>query len=82
MDRSRSPRAGKSRPERCGSRSDPTPSEFSCRNRLTAEAGKDNGTEIVLYEVPDQRRDGKVVAAMWDGHAQVLSQKEFDDMLK
>ena len=45
-------------------------------------AGKYDGNAIILYEAPEQRRDGKVAAAMLDGHAQILSQKEFDEMMK
>jgi outer membrane lipoprotein-sorting protein len=45
-------------------------------------AGKDWGTEIVLYESPQQRRDGNVVAGMMDGHAEVTTQARFDELMK
>jgi len=37
---------------------------------------------IVLYEVPDIRRAGKVVAGFMDGHAELMNQKEFDAAIK
>jgi len=45
-------------------------------------ATKGTENEIVLYESPEHRRAGQVIAAMADGHAQVLSQAEFDGMMK
>lgn len=44
--------------------------------------GSDSNTEIVVYEAEDFRRDGKVIAGMWDGHSQVLDAKEFEQMMK
>jgi outer membrane lipoprotein-sorting protein len=37
---------------------------------------------IVLYEAPEFRRGGKVIAGFMDGHAQMMSKKEFDDAMK
>ena len=45
-------------------------------------AGKDGGTEIILYEAPEQRRDGKVAAGFTDGHAQIMTQAEFEKLMK
>ena len=44
--------------------------------------GKDSGSEIVLYEVPEHRRDGKVVVGMWDGHAQIVNADRFEELMK
>jgi hypothetical protein len=41
-----------------------------------------NGDEIVLYELPPDRREGQVIAAMHDGHAQVMTKEEFEKAMK
>jgi hypothetical protein len=43
---------------------------------------KEWGTEIILYEAPDQRRDNKVAAGFTDGHCQIMTQEEFDQAMK
>jgi hypothetical protein len=43
---------------------------------------KDYDSEIVLYEVESSREDKKVCAAFLDGHAQVMSEEEFNDAMK
>jgi hypothetical protein len=45
-------------------------------------AGKDSGTEIVAYETPESRQAGHVVVGMWDGHAEVVTQERFDELMK
>jgi outer membrane lipoprotein-sorting protein len=44
--------------------------------------GKDAGEEIVVYEAPEHRRAGHVVAAMWDGHAQLCTEEYFNKLMK
>jgi outer membrane lipoprotein-sorting protein len=44
--------------------------------------GTDSGLEIVVYEAPEFRRPGMVVAGMWDGHAQILTAEEFERQMK
>jgi hypothetical protein len=44
--------------------------------------GKDSGTEIVVYEAPGHRRDGKVIVGMWDGHSEILDEAKFEELMK
>jgi outer membrane lipoprotein-sorting protein len=43
---------------------------------------KDYGNEVVFYEKPESRLDKKVCAAFLDGHAQVMEEAEFDEVMK
>ena len=45
-------------------------------------AGRDSGTEIVVYETEKFRRPGQVVVGMWDGHSEILSQEKFEELMK
>lgn len=45
-------------------------------------AGKDGDSEVVLYEAPEHRRDGKVIVGFWDGHAELVDAARFEELMK
>jgi hypothetical protein len=45
-------------------------------------AGRDSGTEIVVYETEKFRRPGQVVVGMWDGHSEILPPEKFEELMK
>jgi hypothetical protein len=44
--------------------------------------GKDFQTEIIFYESVEQRRDGNVTVGVMDGHAEVMTQEQFEKQFK
>ena len=46
------------------------------------QKGKEPGTQIVVYEAPEFRRPGQVVAGFDDAHAQILKVEEFEALMK
>jgi hypothetical protein len=50
--------------------------------RRPAPDAKDSQNQIVFYEAPGQRQDGKLAVGMRDGPAEVMPEKEFDERRK
>jgi prepilin-type processing-associated H-X9-DG protein len=44
--------------------------------------GANRASEIVVFEAPAYRHEGKIVVGMADGHAEVLTQERFEELMR